>query len=295
LFRAPSFRSPHGGEGVGGVRIVSWNVRHQGLETRIAEVVARLADSQADIIALQEVTTPLMDSAAGLLSNYGYASSVSSLGRTIAPSQNRKPYVCMIVSKWPMIDAPVDWRRDAPFPESFARATVSTPRGPVDFFSVHMPNGAGHGWKKVATFHTLAQELAVSAQDPQIVAGDFNEPKDLLPDGSIVTFSDVDPAQGPSGHKLWTDQDGETGDLYEWEEAVQAVLGNKPTHKLHDAHRIVYGGMFAPKTHFAAGRVARWFDHILVSPQLRVEKTGVYAEWLESGTSDHAGVWADVE
>jgi endonuclease/exonuclease/phosphatase family metal-dependent hydrolase len=56
----------------------------------------------------------------------------------------------------------------------------------------------------------------------------------------------------------------------------------------------VNGGIFEPKTHFAGGHVGRWFDHILVSPEFGVDKCGIYSEWLQSGTSDHAGVWADL-
>lgn len=278
----------------GNVRIVSWNVRHQGLEMRLAEVVAKLVDSAADIIALQEVTIPLVDSVAGLLSTYGYEASVSSIIPRATASDGHKPFASMLVSKWPMTPASVDWRRDAPFPESFARATVMTPTGPADVFSVHIPNGAGNGWKKVATIRTLAAALAAPSELPQIVAGDFNEPKDLNSDGSIVTFAEVELDQRPRGHKLWTDHDGETGDLYEWEEAVQAVLGPKPAHRLKNAHLTVYGGMFAPKTHFESSRTPRWFDHILLSPEFTVTKTGVYSEWLESGVSDHAAVWVDV-
>jgi endonuclease/exonuclease/phosphatase family metal-dependent hydrolase len=195
------------------MRIVSWNVRYLGLETRLTEVVSRLVESEADIVALQEVTLSLLDSAAGLLENYGYGSHVDSLSRAAEGPYGRKPFGCLVASKWPTAPGPNDWRLKAPFPESFARAVVSAPSGPIDVTSVHCPNGAGNGWKKVATFRVLAQALALPAGMRQIVAGDFNEPKDLEPDGSIVTFSEIDPAERPSGHRLWTDHDGETGDL----------------------------------------------------------------------------------
>jgi endonuclease/exonuclease/phosphatase family metal-dependent hydrolase len=283
-----------GREGGSGVRIVSWNVRYQGLETRLAEVVSAVAESGADIVALQEVSTPLIESTAELLSVSGFTSSVDSFSHAPEGPWGRKPFGCLVASKWPARQGPNDWRLEAPFPESFARAVVSSPRGPIDVISAHVPNGSSNGWKKVTTFRILAEALKEPADMPQVLAGDFNEPKELLPDGSIVTFSEVDAGGRPMGHRLWTDQDGETGDLHEWEEAVQAVLGHRPTHRLLDAHRAVYGGMFMPKTHFIGGRSPRWFDHILVSPELKVEACGNYAEWRENGTSDHAGVWADV-
>jgi len=274
------------------MRVVSWNVRYAGLETRIAEVASRLVDSQADIVVLQEVALPLLDSAAGLLENYGYVSHVDGVGRAAAGPYGRKPFGCMVASKWPAVPGPNDWRLDAPFPELFARAIVSAPDGPVDVTSVHCPNGSVDGWKKVAMFRVLAAALAQPAGMRRIVAGDFNEPKDLLPDGSIVTLADVDPAAQPGGHRLWTDRDGQTGDVHEWEEAVQAVLGAEPAHDLRDAHRVVNGGVFMPKTHFGTGHMGRWFDHILASPEFRVARGGVYSEWLDEGISDHAGVWA---
>jgi len=276
------------------VRIVSWNVRHQGLETRLAEVVSCLVDSGAEIVALQEVATSLIDSTAGLLSNYGYVSSVDSFGQTASGRWGRKPFASMVLSKWQATPASTDWHRDSPFPESFARAVVTSPSGPLDVMSVHVPNGASNGWKKVATFHTLAEELAVAPDIPQIVAGDFNEPKELRADGSIVTFSEVDQGRNTE-HRLWTDHDGETGDLYEWEEAVQAVLGDKPAHRLQDVHRLVHGCSSMPYTHPELGGGMRWFDHILVSPELRVTRCGLYSEWREAGVSDHAAVWADME
>ncbi len=276
------------------MHIVSWNVRYLGLETRLAEVVSRLVESGADIVALQEVTLSLLDSTAGLLENYGYDSHVDSIARAPEGPYGRKPFGCIVASKWPTAPGPSDWRLTAPFPESFARAIVSAPGGPIDVTSVHVPNGASNGWKKVATFRVLSQALTTESPGThQIVAGDFNEPMELRLDGSIVTFSEVQP--GERGHRLWTDRDGQTGDLHEWEEAVQAVLGVKPTHRLLDVHRVVYGGMFTPKTHFAGKRVPRWFDHILVSPEFHIEKCGVYSEWLEAGVSDHAAVWAEVE
>jgi len=276
------------------VRIVSWNVRHQGLETRLAEVVSCLVDSGADVIALQEVATSLIDSTAGLLSNYGFISSIDSFAHTLAGRWGRKPFGSMVLSKWPAAPASGDWRRDSPFPESFARAVVESPGGPIDVLSVHVPNGASNGWKKVATFRTLAGELTEPSDIPQIVAGDFNEPKELLADGSIVTFSEVEQGRNTE-HRLWTDHDGETGDLHEWEEAVQAVLGREPTHRLQDVHRLVHGCSSMPTTHPELGGGLRWFDHILVSPELRVTKCGLYSEWREAGVSDHAAVWADME
>lgn len=277
------------------MRIVSWNVRFQDLKSRLAEVVSRVIESDADIVALQEVAIPLLGSVTELLKSYGFASGIDSVTRAPEGPWGRKPFGCVVASKWPMQPGLSDWRIAAPFPESYARATVTSPKGPIDVMSVHIPNGSSNGWKKVACFHVLAEELASQSEIPQIVAGDFNEPKDLLPDGSIVTFSEIDQGDNPRGHRLWTDHDGQTGDLGEWEQAVQAVLGAKPTHRLRDAHRIVYGGMFAPKTHFGGRATPRWFDHILVSPEFTVNKCGVYSEWLESGTSDHAAVWADVD
>lgn len=276
------------------MRIVTWNVRYQGLDTRLAEVVSCLVDSAADIVALQEVATPLIDATAELLADCGFTSSVDSVAHSTEGPWGRKPFGCVVASKWPTTPGPNDWRLEAPFPESFARATVTSPSGPVDVISVHVPNGASNGWKKVATMRILAEALSEPAEMPQVVAGDFNEPKDLLPDGSIVTFSEVEPGQKPTGHRLWTDHDGETGDLCEWEDAVQSVLGAEPAHRLRDVHRAVNAGMFMPTTHVAAGSKPRWFDHVLVSPELRIEGCGVYSEWRKMGVSDHAAVWADV-
>jgi len=272
---------------------VSWNVRFQELESRIGEVVESLVDSKADIVCLQEVTTGLVESAAELLADYGFTSSVDGMSAAKPGPWGRKPFASMVASKFPARRGPNDWRLNSPFPESFARAIVETPDGPIDVTSVHVPNGAANGWKKVATLKVLSAALSERSDIPRIVSGDFNEPKDLLADGQIVTFSEIEPGEQKTGHRLWTDHDGQTGDLHEWEDAVQALLGPNPTHDLIDAHLAVNGGMFMPTTHLVSGRYPRWYDHVLIDRKLTVHRTGVFASWMEAGYSDHSGVWAD--
>lgn len=281
-------------EGDIAMRIVTWNVRHQQLESRLGQVAEAIADSSADVVALQEVTMGLTRALAELLAGLGLTHCVDSITGAPAGKWGRKPFATMIVSRFPMHAGPNDWRLNAPFPESFARAIVHGAGGPVDVSSVHIPNGSTAGWKKVHALRVLGDSLAEKPEIPRIVAGDFNEPKELLVDGQIVTFSDIEPGERPRGHRLWTDSDGQTGDLHEWEDAVQNVLGVKPNHNLRNVHTQLNGGMFTPVTYIAPGRVPRWFDHVLISPELHVDACGTYGEWREAGISDHAGVWAVV-
>ncbi|MBI5232546.1 MAG: endonuclease/exonuclease/phosphatase family protein [Coriobacteriales bacterium] len=276
------------------MRVVTWNVRFRELESRLAEIVGCLVDSGAEIVALQEVSNPLVDAMSDLLFQTGFEHCIDSFAHAPAGRWGRMPFASMVASKHPIKLGPNDWRLEAPYPESFARGIVYTPDGPLDVTSVHIPNGSAAGWKKVACMRALHSTLAEDADCPRIVAGDFNEPKELLANGSIVTFSGIEPEGRPRGHKLWTDHDGQTGDLCEWEEAVQSVLGLDASHGFEDAHRAVNGGMFMPTTHIAPGRVGRWFDHVLVSKELKVRACGVYSDWRENGYSDHAAVWAEV-
>ena len=59
------------------------------------------------------------------------------------------------------------WRRRAPFPELLARATVSLPdEQDIDVFTAHIPNGSGHGWRKIDTFTVLSATLRRALDSP---------------------------------------------------------------------------------------------------------------------------------
>ena len=71
------------------------------------------------------------------------------------------------------------------------RATVYSGDGDIDVINVHVPNGSQHGWDKIETLEGIANVIQDAPDDPRILAGDFNEPIEILPNGEIITSGKI--------------------------------------------------------------------------------------------------------
>lgn len=276
------------------MRILSWNIRFQGLASRLDDVVAAIAEERPDLVTLQEVTADLAVQMAEGLASIGLPHVIDSVSGTEPGPHGRKKYQCLIASRWSLSSSNSRWRAAAPYPESLARATVHAPEGNLDVFTAHIPNGAGNGWAKIDTFHVLARALRTADDSPRILTGDFNEPQQFLTNGQLVTFGGpLGDIGGPTG-KSWRDAYGDERKRMEWTFGVMSVLAGPSQHGLRDAYRELHGWDEAPVTHLVQGRFPRCFDHLYVSRHYAVDSCGYRHDWREQGLSDHSALLANI-
>jgi endonuclease/exonuclease/phosphatase family metal-dependent hydrolase len=274
------------------MKIVTWNVAGaRGLgPKKTAALVGALEPVSADVLLLQEV-------AAG--------ETAVQLGATLAtiglphfhhastPESPRKQYGCAIASRWPLTPSPPDWAPNAPFPQLLARATVHRPAQAVDVVSAHAPNGSRNGWRKIETIEALLEGVA-ERQHPLVVGGDFNEPVQWAPGARPESAARRETANGVSYTGDWKRADKGAGTeeshpRARWQGAVEALLLGTSSGLRH-AFRTLHPSE-VPTTHVTSRGTERFFDHLLVSPELEILEAGYNDDWRTVGASDHSGGW----
>lgn len=272
------------------MRILTFNLRGTtgiGVRRR-PQLIAAIAAHAPDIVALQEVPWR-GDTHVDILQRLADAGWPHAMYSGV-PGSADKRYGNVLASRWPRA-ADTPWSPAPPWPQSLLGAMVETPAGKVRVVVAHIPNGSGNGWRKVETLEALSAGLSDDVST--VVCGDFNEPRAFLRD-AVRSFGERRRADG-----TWTRDGmkrGVCGRRFErrrWCDAVDALLGPNAAHGLQLAWRRVGWGA-APVTHRVRGR-ERCFDHIVVSPRLRVDAFGSDDSVLGTRVSDHAIVWADVE
>ena len=230
--------------------LLSWNVRFRKPCFRVEEnrsLIENIESARPDIVTLQEVKLDFADGWAVELKKSGLRHHYRS-----GYDAHEKSYQCLIASRWQVKPDDIGWRRNAPFPELLGRATVSVrDEGDIDVFTAHIPNGEGHGWKKIDTFHVLSAELRQANDSPRILTGDFNEPRLFQRSGRIETFGEGTYGVGGTCTGTYCDEDGDERPLIEWTNGVLSVLGGVSHHGLRDAYRDRHGFETPPLIHIA--------------------------------------------
>ena len=173
-------------------------------------------------------------------------------------------------------------------PESLVQTSVSVSGRSFLVFSVHIPNGSGYGWKKIDTLEALNDVVREAKGNAWVVAGDFNEPQYTLQDGRIVTWGQERDARGRFVcWKPWKDRSGRCYPGEKWDGAVRWLFDEHDGKRLQHAYWQVHGHGALAVSHMTGGQ-ARWFDHIFVSPDFRVEQCEYLHKLRLEGYSDHS-------
>ncbi len=281
--------------------LLSWNIHFQSLPGQLHNVIEAIRSVSPDILTLQEVKTSLADDVASRLADIGLVHAFWSSKhapptamRKLPPIRRlkRKDYQCLIASRWPMTAGGNRWRRRAPYPELLARATVSLPdEHIIDVFTVHIPNGSGHGWRKIDTLNVLSAALRRGVDSPRILTGDFNEPKRFRKSGQIVPFGEKIHENGGTSTRGCYTKFGVTRPRIQRTNGVRSVLDGASQHGLRDAYRDLHGVETATPVTYTTRKNPRCFDHAFVSRHFEVTGCGYYHEWRKKGWSDHSAMW----
>ena len=255
--------------------------------TACARCRRRGSEDSPDILLLQEVGLSAAPAVLKCLRDLGLPGVHS--GDIDA---REKAYGCLVASRWPVERSRSLGR--LPWPQLVARASVASPHGVLDALSVHIPNGSKNGWNKVRSFEVLADELRNAGNVPRIVAGDFNEPREVRPSGQLVTFGETVAKSGRvscGGDKKGAC--GETHPRRRWDAAVRSVLAGQSSHGLRHAFHSVHGPGVSTTSHLTRGR-PRFLDHLFISRHFEVLSCSYNHEWREAGLSDHSAVLCEL-
>jgi len=160
------------------------------------------------------------------------------------------------------------------FPEKLLVTELETPNQGIEVWNVRAVPGSEYGEEKIKILETVYKRLTTAGRRTRLLAGDFNAPKDELPDGQLLSF----------GHdKAPTIRD-------RWVAAERNILQGLGHLGIVDAFRSQhgYGELDVPDTSWRDKR----FDHLLVSEELLVVDC-----WYDHSVegSDHAPLVADIE
>ena len=266
------------------IQAVTWNVARQ--RAPVLDALVRIAPP--DLATLQEVTIDAQDEFRERLVATGLKH-IHYSGRTDVPS---KHYGNIIASRWPLDAVQLQYsREELPWPQLLAQVTMTVNGQSIVVITAHIPNGSNNGWEKIDTFQVLAKLVRQAKGRLCIVTGDLNEPQFTMQDGHVVTWGQEQDGEGRFA--CWDEWEfrGRTGTGARWDAAVRRLFENNNDHGLRHAYWEAHGHGAMDVSHSSRGK-PRWFDHMFVSTDFRVESC-VYLHALRApGLSDHSALTA---
>ncbi len=265
------------------MKLISWNINHPAKSKAIEGVIRVLRCSKPDVVALQEVTRR---NPKGLLEG------LSRLG--LEYKQAFKPmrgWGLLVASKWPLellegVVFKIPRNEEDYFrgrhpagdgsPARLLSVLVKRPKGRFELHTVHVPPGSQAGWRKIDTLRAVAKRMAMPCTLHRILCGDFNEPREDLPGGGVVSGA---------GHNRYSKKDPKG-----WHEAVESIFLGLPENGMRDVFRTVHGekvrGMVSHKPRKLG--IPHRYDHVFATDTLEPVHAHYLPEEMWADDSDHA-------
>jgi len=268
------------------IQVVTWNVARRSAS--VLDTLARIATP--DLVTLQEV--PLEQEHQRAFQECLVGMGLSCLHYSGRDDVPRKRYGNIIASRWPL--DPVELRystEELPWPQLLAQASVSINGRSIVVITAHIPNGSRNGWEKIDTFKALDKLVRQAKGRSCMVTGDFNEPQYTMQEGRVVTWGQEPDREGR--FHCWDEWafGGRTGKGRQWDDAVRWLFENHDEHGLRIAYWEAHGHGTMDVSHVSGGQ-SRWFDHIFVSADFRVDRCDYLHELRGPGLSDHSALTA---
>ena len=270
------------------MKLISWNVAAR-VKKQPQQLEAVLGQ-EPDLVALQEVTlkTARMWKAGLIEARFEYK--LSSFEVSYEPDQliGGRGRALMVASRWPLSILPQD-ELDMPWKERLVSVLVHHPQLEFELHSAYIPPGASHGWLKIETFEGIYNYLAHKNEIPRILCGDFNSPKQELPDGRTVLWGQ------------YVDDNGsiETPDDPRWPSGEKLVICDLAEFDLPDLYRQL-NGWEAEDYSFVVWRKGkivsqRRFDHMFASQAMNTVSCRYIHSVRENWLSDHSSLEAEFD
>jgi exodeoxyribonuclease III len=265
------------------MKLISWNV-NGGRAGRI-QAEALLAESP-HVIALQEVREGCVERWLADLQADGF--DPTCVFTTRALCEGRRNFL-LTASRYPMTEVPLV--NQVPYPERLLMTTISANGRDLTLINTHVPDGSGHGWRKVEHFEGLYSLVGrMDETADRILCGDFNSPRRELADGRVITWAQREDgamrrARGPR-----------------WDAAERSVIAGLRAFAMVDAYRHEHpygsGDEDASWVGLRNGKYfRRRFDHVFASSRLAIHGCKYIHAWREGprGLSDHSAISVELE
>lgn len=278
------------------MRVMSWNVnKSSNRQDRIEDQLSVIRACDVDVLFLQEVRygtdmewlevwrSGLED--LGLESIAHSCDWAAELARSTVPPHGNighdNGHITAVASDWDLNRKELEIRAvierndrsnfDTNFPEKILVTEVETPNMAIECWNVRAVPGRSWGDEKIKIFEIVYERITEVRSKTRLLAGDFNSPREELPDGQAIPFG--------------YDKDASIRDR--WVRAELNILKGLGHLDMVDAFRYVHGhGDIGTKdTSWKSKR----FDHIFASSSLR--PTDCWYDPVDC--SDHAPIVAD--
>lgn len=261
------------------LRIISWNIAH-----RVGCVKAQahaLLSRSPDLVALQEVTSSIVDILTHTLKEGGLVHSVYSNPPSKTGPQS---YGVFIASRFPIeLLTPFS----IPWDEKALSVRVSGSEHTLEFHTVHVPNGSGNKWIKIETLEGIYEGLAKHSHVPRVLCGDLNTPQLECATGEVITWAQKIAPDGT----IRTKSRIRGGSGSRWDNGERQILAGLAEFGLRDVYRSLHGydiQEFSWALNRKEKSIRRRFDHIFAS-LLPVECIYLHP-WREAKLSDHSPI-----
>ncbi len=280
------------------IRVLSWNVnKSSNREGRIDDQLAFIRRCNIDILHLQEVRygtdnkwlhrweDGLAEMGLGEIEHScDWASELAD--STVPPHSDighDNGHLTAVNSEWNLtrheptirenIEAVDQGHFDTHFPEKILTTTVETPDHEIELWNIRAVPGNSWGEEKIKIFETVYNRLSLDGYNTRILTGDFNSPREELPDGQAIPF----------GH------DKQSGFRSRKVSAELNILKGLGHLGMRDVFREQhgYGELEVEDTSWQSKR----FDHIFASDDLPANRC--YYDHSALDSSDHASVIAE--
>jgi exodeoxyribonuclease III len=255
------------------LRVITWNVA--GRVRRQPEQAELLARADADVVALQEVTTRTLPLWRASFAAAGFAACECALDD--APTRTgRRLLGVLTAAREPLrrLRPPAD----VPWPERVLCCVATD----VEVVNLHSPIAPAPGLAKVRTHEAIAAYLGARDDRPVVLCGDLNTPRRELADGDVVTFAH------DSAGRLRPER-GER-----WDRAERALVHGLRQRGWVDAFRALHGyGEREASWTFPQDKGGWRLDHVLVR-DLRPVASAYAHDWRRAGLSDHSPLVVDL-
>ena len=256
------------------MRLVTWNVA--GRVSRQPEQAAVLTALEADVVALQEVTSRTLPLWRRSLADAGLHESRCAL---TTPSPTGRKVLGVLTAARAGLE-PLGGPAGAPWPE---RVLCCRTADGIEIVNVHSPIAPAPDLAKVRTHEAVGAWLAARPPGPpRILCGDLNTPRRELPDGDVLTFAHessgrLRPERGPR-----------------WDRAERLLVHGLRESGWVDAFRALHG-YGEREASWAWPHGGGWrLDHVLAHG-LRPVASAYAHEWRLAGLSDHSALVVDLE